>query len=240
MKHPFRSHILPFFPAAAGVVGLLLRLWLFSAIDEKGLLPEKHFADSALCILAAITLGILFLSSRKPEYRAVPKQLPGLAAVSGCLLGAIGLLVTGLDQFGVHGMRFSGIAALACLTGGMILLAMAVLKLFHKKIPFLFPAALTIVLMLDTVAQCQVWGSASQLQEYFFPLMASVFLILSAYHITLRAAGTGKPEQLIFFSQSTLFFCCTCLNTDRWFFYLGLLFWVAAPIYSCVTKEKEA
>ena len=94
--------------------------------------------------------------------------------------------------------------------------------------------------MLDTVAQCQVWGSASQLQEYFFPLMAAVFLILSTYHITLQASGTGKPELLIFFSQSALFFCCTCLTTDRWLFYMGLLFWVAAPIYSCVTKEKEA
>ena len=236
MKHPFRSHILPLFPAAAGVVGLLLRLWLFSAIDEKGLLPARHFADSALYILTALTLAILFLASRKLEHRAVPKQLPGAAAVLGCLLGALALLITGLTPAD-HGVRFSGLSAYACLTGGLILTAMAVLKLFRKKIPFVFPAVLTVSLMLDTIAQCQIWGSASQLQEYFFPLMAAVFLMLSAYHITMRAAGAGKPALLIFFTQSALFFCCTCLNTDRWLLYLGLLFWVAAPIYSCV---KEA
>ena len=240
MKHPFRSHIFPLLPAAAGVIGLLLRLWLFSAIDEKGLLPARHFADSALYILTAITLGILFLSSRKPKFHAVPKQTSRLIAISGCLLGAIGLIVAGFDQSGAHGTRFSGIAALGCFVGGIILLAMAALKLFRKKIPYIFPAVLTASLMLDTVAQCQVWGSASQMQEYFFPLMAAVFLILSAYHITLRTAGIGKPALLIFFSQSALFFCCTCLNTDRWFLYLGLLFWVTTPIFSRVNKKKEA
>ena len=147
------------------------------------------------------------------------------------------MIFTGLSH---QSTRFSGVATAACIAGGLVLLAMAVLKYFKKKIPYGFPAVLTVSFMLDTVAQCQIWGSVSQLQEYFFPLMASVFLILSAYHITLRAAGTGKPKLLMFFSQSAIFFCCTCLNTSRWFLYLGLLCWVAASLYSDIPKQKEA
>lgn len=237
MKHPFRSHILPLFPLAAGMVGLLLRVWLFSTIDEKGLLPVTHFADTALYILTAITLAVLFLLSRNLKPRPVRKSFSRLFAVLGCLLGGIGMILTGLSH---QNARFSGIAVVACIAGGLVLLTMAVLKYFKKTIPYGLPAVLTVSFMLDTIAQCQIWGSASQLQEYFFPLMASVFLVLSAYHITLRAAGTGKPKLLVFFTQSALFFCCTCLNTSRWFLYLGLLFWAAVQLYPCIHKREEA
>lgn len=237
MKQFIRNHILPLFPLATGLVGLLLRVWLFSTIDEKGLLPAKHFADTALYILTAITLAGVFLLSRNQKPKPVCKGFSRLSAVLGCLLGGIGMLLTGLRY---QNVRFSGIAVVACIAGGLMLLAMAMLKYFKKKIPFGFPAVLTVAFMLDTVAQCQIWGAVSQLQEYFFPLMAAVFLILSAYHTTLYAAGTGKPKLLVFFTQSAIFFCCTCLNTNRWLLYLGLLFWVATIRSPVTPKQKEA
>lgn len=240
MKQFLRSHSLPVFPAAAGFLGLLLRLWLFSAIDEKGLLPAKHFADTAVFILTAIVMGILFLITQKPLARPVRKGVPALAGLLGCAMGGIGFLCTGLRNFFAHSSRFSGIAVLAGIAGGLVLLAMAVMKYFRKRVGYGFPAILTVCLMLDTVAQCQVWGAASQLQEYFFPLMASVFLILTAYHATFLAAGRGKPKWLAFFSQGALFFCCTCLNTTHWMLYLGMLFWAAAQLYPCIRKRKEA
>lgn len=240
MKQLLRSHSLPVLPAAAGVLGLLLRIWLFSAIDEKGLLPAKHFADTAVFLLTAIVLGLLFLITRKPMTRPVRKGVPALAGIAGCAMGGIGFLCTGLGNLSAHTARFSGIATLAGIVGGLALLAMAVLKYFRKRAGYGFPAIVTVCLMLDTVAQCQVWGAASQLQEYFFPLMASVFLILTAYHATFLAAGQGKPQQLAFFSQGALFFCCTCLNTIHWMLYLGMLFWAAAQLYPCIRKRKEA
>lgn len=237
MKHPFRAHILPLFPLAAGALGLLLRLWLFSAVDEKGLLPASHFADSALYILTALTLGLLFPVSRSQHPRPIRQRFSRAASVLGCLLGSIGMILTGFSH---QSTRFSGIGAAACIVGGLALLAMAVLKIFRKRISYVFPATLTLALMLDTISQCQSWGSAPQLQEYFFPLMASVFLILSVYHITMHIAGSGKPDLLTFFSQSAVFFCCTCLNISRWFFYLGLLLWIISLQFPCNHKQKEA
>lgn len=240
MKQLLRSRSLPLFPAAAGVLGLLLRLWLFSAIDEKGLLPDRHFADTAVFLLTAVVLGLLFLITRKPMSRPVRKGVPALAGILGCALGGIGFLCTGLRNFSAYSARFSGIAVLAGIVGGLVLLAMAVLKYFRKRVHYGFPAILTVCLMLDTAAQCQVWGAASQLQEYFFPLMASIFLILTAYHATFLAARRGKPKWLAFFSQGALFFSCTCLNTTHWTLYLGMLFWAASQLYPCIRKRKEA
>ena len=237
MKQFIRNHILPLFPLAAGIMGLLLRVWLFSTIDEKGLLPAKHFADTSLYILTAVTLAGVFLLSRNQKFKPVGKDFCRFSMALGCLLGGIGIIFTGLRY---QNARFSGIAVVACLIGGLVLLAMAVLKCFNKKIPYSLPAILTASFMLDTVAQCQIWGAVSQLQEYFFPLMAAVFLILSAYHTTLYAAGTGKSKLLVFFTQSAIFFCCTCLNTSRWPLYLGLLFWVTASRYCVTHKQKEA
>ena len=240
MKQPFRSNLLPIFPAAAGILGLCLRLWLFSMIDEKGLLPAKHFADAALYILAAITLAVLYLAARELTPRRIGKQFYHLSGILGCLLGGIGMILTGIGQFPAGSARLSGVAAIAGIVGGIVLLGMTVLKFFRKRVSYGFYVVFTVCMMIDTVAQCQTWGSASQLQEYFFPLMASIFLILSAYHTTFLAAGQGKPHLLVFFSQGALFFCCVCLNTPRWPLYLGMLFWAAAQLYPHIRKRKEA
>lgn len=238
MKHPFRSHILPHFTVGAGVIGLVLRFWLFSAIDEKGLLPVGHPLDSILYILTALTLGILFLATREPIPRKVkPNQQRFLGALA-YVLGGLGLICDCLMQFSGVTVRLAGVAMIGGIAGGIVMFCIAVLLLLGKKIPYPLCAALTVVLMLDTVAQCQVWGSEPQLQAYFFPLMASICLILSSYQATTLAAGQGKLRLLAFFSQSALFFCCLSLNTAQWPLYLGMLLWAAVQLYPCITRKE--
>jgi len=108
MKNPFRFSILPFFTMGAGGLGLALRLWLFSATDEKGLLPAGHAADYALYILTALTLGILFLATRELKPRRISKAFFRLSGTIAHLLGGLGLiiyavhiLVTGTARLGL-------------------------------------------------------------------------------------------------------------------------------------------
>lgn len=239
MKHPFRSNLLPVFPAATGILGLLLRIWLFSAIDENGLLPAKHAADSGLFILTAITLGVVFLATRNLEDCRIPKGFLHLSGILGCALGGAGLFWVGFDAFSHGSARFSHISAIICVIGGLVLLSMAVLLFLRKRIPFGFSAVLTVCLMVNTVVQCQVWGTCPQLQEYFFPLMASIFLVLSAYQATCLAADRPNGNLLAFFSQGAVFFCCVCLRDAQWPLYLGMLFWAAAQLYPCVYEKRR-
>lgn len=240
MKHPFRSNILPFFTMGAGGLGLALRFWLFSATDEKGLLPTAHPADALLYILTALTLGILFLATRQLTPRRVNKKLQGWFSAAAYALGGLGLILTAILDMSGSAAKLALVATIASLLGGLVMFFMATLKFFRKKLPYWLPACLTVVLMLDTVTQCQVWGAVPQLQEYLFPLLASVFLILSAYYKTALAARQGNLQLLAFFSQGALFFCCLSLNTSQWPLYFGMMFWAAAQLYPCIRTKKEA
>lgn len=240
MKHPFHSNILPLFTMGAGGLGLALRIWLFSQVDEKGLLPLHHPADIALYILTALVLGLLFLASRTLKPRRVSKKVMGLAGACAYALGGLGLILAAVLELAGSTARLALVATAASILGGLAMFYMAALKYFRKRLPYWLPAVLTVVLMVDTVAQCQVWGAVPQLQEYFFPLLASVFLILTAYHKTMLTAKQGKPKQLAFFSQAALFLCCLSLNTAQWPLYFGMLLWAAVQIYPCILMKKEA
>jgi len=239
MKHPFRSHILPYFTIGAGILGLVLRIWLFSATDEKGLLPAGHFADHALFILTALVLLILFLSTRKLTPRHVSKAFIRYANGVTCVLGGFGLIFSAIFHLAGSSARLALLATAASFIGGLVMLAMAALSFFRKRIHYGMPAIVTVVLMLDAVTQCQVWGSVPQLQLYFFPLLASVFLILTAYYKTTFAARRPKPRQLAFCSQCALYFCFLSLNSSQWMLYLGMLFWAAFQIYPCTLMKKK-
>lgn len=236
MKHPFRSHILPLFTMGAGGLGLALRIWLFSAIDDKGLLPIGHPADYALYILTAITLGVLYRATQKPELRHTEAHL---IQVCGCAAGGLGLILSAALKLSGIPTRLAYVSVIVTLIGGLVLLRMAVLKFSRKALPYPLPAILTAVLMVNTVAQCRAWGAEPQLQVYFFPLLASVFLILSAYHKTIWTAKAENARLLIFFSQGALFFCCLSLNTPQWLFYLGMLCWAAVQLDPCIHPNKE-
>lgn len=238
MKYPFQSHILPFFTMGAGGFGLALRIWLFSAIDEKGLLPSGHPAEYALYILTALALGILYLSTR--ELKPTHGKAPHLFSACAYAAGGLGLILSAVPNLAGSTARLAHVAMAASLVGGLAMLYMAGLKYFHKRLPYPLPAALTVVLMLNTVAQCQVWGAEPQLQVYCFPLLAYIFLILSAYYKTAFTVKQKDAKLLAFFSQGALFFCCLSLNTAQWPFFFGMLCWAAAQLIPCTCTKKEA
>lgn len=240
MKHPFHSHILPFFTMGAGGLGLVLRLWLFSKMDENSLLPAGHLADVGLYLLSALTLGILFLATRELKPRRIHKQFLRVSGGSAYLIGGLSLILTALLKLPTTNAKLAWLAVVATFAGGLAMFFMAALKFARKRLPYWLPAILTVVLMLNTVTQCQTWGAVPQLQIYFFPLLASIFLILTAYHKTVFAANQTGVKLLAFFSQSALYFCCLSLNADQWPLYMGMMFWAAVQIYPCILTKKES
>lgn len=239
MKSPFHSHILPRFAFVSGFFGLLLQIWLFSATDEKGLLPAKHFADYASFILTAVTIAVIFLATRTLTPRQKHKRTIRNYNLFAYVAGGLGLILNAVFTLIKSPVRLALVATLASLLGGIVMFLMAYLYKVNKRFSYLLPAAVTVVLMLDAVAQCQVWGSLPQLQEYFFPLMASIFLILTSYERTLFSARKPRPKVLAFYSQTSVFFCIISLNSQQWLLYLGMLFWAAAQIYPCTAIKKK-
>ena len=233
MKHPFRFSILPYFTMGAGGIGLCLRLWLYSAIDEKGLLPFRHPADILLYVLSALTIGVLFLATRELCHTPYRRSFRRIAETAGNLLGAISLLLYALlNKQGV-------LVNIVCFIGMFLLLLAALFSLKKKVMPYQLGVAITVVLMVFTVTQCRAWGAIPQIQHYVFPLLASVFLILTAYHRTKLLAKQNTRTNLAFFSQCALFLCCLSLNTNP-ILYFGVACWAAVQLFSCYQPKKES
>ena len=239
MKNDFRFPVLPCISVAAGAAGLALRIWLFSSIDEKGLLPLSHPADAALYILAALTLGVLFLLRNKQPLPTVHSASYRFAGAFGCLLGALGFLWCAAANILMPAAKLATVAVVGCVIGGIALSVCAVGYFRKKESPYWLYALVTLALMLQTISQCQVWGAVSQLQEYFFPLMAAVFLILAGYYRAALASGTGKYIHLVFFSQAAAFFCLPCLLNNRPF-YIGLAVWAITQAFCSIPSAKES
>lgn len=240
MKHLFRLSYLPFFTAGAGIFGFILRLWLFAAIDEKGLLPARHIACTLLYLLSALVLAVAFLSTRKSSAIPFPRKTMRIPHALAYAFTGIMMLITFFQGVTLSAVSLAKLATLVCACSAILSLITAFLIWTGKPVIYPFPALFTVSLILITVALCQVWGAEPQLQIYFFPLLASVFSILTAYQATTLAAGQPKRRLLAFFSQSALFFCCLSLNTYQWPLYLGLAFWAAAQVIPCYRYKKES
>ena len=235
MKLSFPAFLRPLLPAVCGALGLILRLRLDAATDAKGLLPDPHPVNTALYILAALTLGSLLLLYKSTP-TATKKAPPALAAWT-CIAAGIGLLACAYYHVTISTIQLAPLAAVASFLGALTFFAAAAMKFHRLAPPYWIYALITMILMVNTVAQCQVWGALPQLQEYFYPLLAAVFCILTFYHKTLVAAGRDKSRPMAFFSQGAMFFSFASLNTPQWPMLLGLLIWVTVQTIPFQGKE---
>ncbi len=241
MKKIFKPTLLPLFTLIAGIIGFGLRLWLFlTGVDERGLLPANHIAGILSFVLAAIVLVVLALCvhSLNPlgNYNKLfPAWIWGgigcVAAAAGILYVDIRDLIAQPDIITVVTLVFGLIAAAA-------LLILGYCRWKGKHPSFWLQAALTVYFMLHLVSQYRLWSSESQLQVYFFPLLASVFLMLTTYHgAVLDAEKNGSRRWYVFCNQAALFFCCLSLQKASWPFYLAMAIWMGTGLCSLKTPK---
>lgn len=234
MKNSLKPAILPWFTLGCGGLGLALRLWLYASADKKGLLAAGHPAATLLLILTALTLAALFLCVRplKPIGKYTRLFPPGMGRAVGCAAGALGILAGAIHQYGSHGgfihlfTLIVGVFAAICLgkTGRN--------RLQGSRPSFLLHTAVTVFFILYAVCNCRVWGAEPQLQEYFFSLLACIFLMLTGYYLSVLDTRKASRRWLVFSNQAALFFCCLSLNGENRMFYLGMLLWLALDLCS--------
>lgn len=225
---------LPWITMIAGLAGLALRLWLFTGMDEKGLLPDGHIAGILCFVLSALVIVLAFLCTR--PLKPIPNHGLLFPASSlrcvGCFAGAAGTLYAAITEF------FSGGGVLPLVTATMGLIATGCLglvgffRLKGLRPSFLFHSAATAFLMFYTVCQCRYWSAEPQLQVYFFPLLGSVFLMLTGYYHAVLALQKGSRRWFLFCSQCALFFCLLSLNDRSWPFYLCMALWLLLDVCS--------
>lgn len=218
-----KTKYLPILTLICGLTGLALRMWLLnSGVDAKGLLITTHPANVASYLLTALFLLVLLLAVRPLNAVSSYKKLypPSAFALVGCILAAAGIALSAVYEIL---QRRDLIAMLTLAVGLLAAVSLVLMGIGRKKggrPNYLLHACLCVYLMLHLINQYRLWSSDPQLQLYFFPLLASVFLMLSAYHGTVLSSQKGSRRWYVFCNQAALFFCCLSLAGSAWFYYL--------------------
>ena len=237
MKKCLQPKYVPLLALCGGVLGFFLRLWLFSTgVDEKGLLRQDHPAAAMVFILTGLVLLGIYLCLRpltgQGTYRRIFPRSP-LAAI-GCWVGAIGILITDIVELASAADSITFLSGLFGIAAAGCLVVLGWCRWNGARPNHLLHGIVTVYLLLHLVSQYRLWSAESQLQVYFFQLLASLFLMLSTYHRTTLDAGKGSRRQFLFFQFGALFFCCMALFGETPLFYLTLAVW--AGTVDCFLK----
>ena len=126
----------------------------------------------------------------------------------------------------------AGIAACACLlfTG----------YCHYKGIQtnFRFYGIITIFMILRAVSVCRNWNTETQVIVYFFPLLASVFLVLCTYYHTVLVFKKGNSRKFVFTNQAALFCCWLAAPADP-VFYLTMCVYLGFDLCALQVRKKH-
>ena len=210
MKLSVKPELLKLFAAAAGVLGLLLYMVLYTTgMDEEGLLIPGHWAGIALTVLTPLVLTAVVLLTRgidgSDDYRAAHPASTvrgagcfGLAAVLGITAWKDWCSDTALDML-------MGILMFAAAAG---LLYVGVCRVAEAKPLFLGNAAVCACFAIRMVWQYQFWSSDPQLLDYVYLLCAYGALMLIAYQQAAFDVGMGNHRGLWALSLAAVYLCC--------------------------------
>ena len=100
MNERTQTHILPAAAAGAGILGLLLEVWLlYFSRDDRGLIIPHHPASLLLWVLTLGVIAALFLLTRKvhPRVRSYVRTFPasrmGFAGAVAAAAGIVALVL---------------------------------------------------------------------------------------------------------------------------------------------------
>lgn len=220
---------LPLYVLAAGGVGLLLRIWLLAGTDEKGFLVSNPVATVLLWVVAIGVPVALFLLTRalteakKYNFNFPPSPI----AAIGTWLGALSIFIHSILSFP------SSLDAIDVISGIFGILSAAALGLAGmcrrsgRRPNFLLHCAVAVYLMLRLICQYRHWSADPQVLDYCFSILATVSLMLAAYHRAAFDMGAGDRRNYAFFCMSCGFFCCMSLvGWEDILYYLGIGAWM--------------
>ena len=236
MKNKMFLRWLPVLTAGLGLVGLGLRQWLYAAaLDEKELLVLWH---PLAILLWAVTAGVVVmvpLCLRGTEnLRGYHRNFPhGLSSALGCFALA---LVMGLELLlsfrGVSPTeRILGLAA----AGGLILVGAE--RLQKKRPSPLAHGLVCVYFAVHLISQYRAWSGCPQLEDYIFPMLAGVGLMLFAYQQTAFDGGYGCRKVQLGTGMLTVYFCLVALSEDLFLYGAGAA-WVLSNL--CCTRDEPA
>lgn len=198
-----------------------MQIVLFTTgVDEKGLLvtgslPEICSWVITGCALIILLLGIRSLGGIPGGNRLFP---PSVFAAIGTCVGAGGIGWAAIRFLLSANTPFHMVCAIAGFVCVLCLAALAYCRWKGQAITLL--ARLPMILFFSVYALCQyrVWSASTQLMEYAFPMLATVYLLLTSYHRAALEVRVNGRRSYVFCNLAALFFSLLAVPHDPAFF----------------------
>ena len=221
-----KSKHLSGFVALAGFLCLVMQKLLFAKMDARGLLPSGHpisyiIAGSVLAVV--LVLVVYLLKGSNGDYR-IYINLP-LQAV-GCFAAAIGQIYWAFSANEGKLFLILKLAAAVCF------LVVAYYRLQKKKPPLIALAGICMALMVLCFGQYRIWSRYTQLQEYLFPALSALFLVLYSLECCTMELPQRNCKKALIFNQAALFSTIACFNYELWPYYLAMFLWLASGLFA--------
>lgn len=217
---------LPWITLIFGAIGLLLRAWQLTTENDRGFIVRGHISGILLFILTAAFLVLLLIAVR-PLEQANKYGFNFPASTSGAIGTLIAALIFGLTNFlglftaGNTVMELLGILSAVAL----VFVARCRWKGLHPST--LFHIVVCLWLVVKLLGLYRQWSADPQIQDYCYPLLAMVCLMLTTYQRATFDANFGKRKLYTLFNLAGVYFCCLSVAgpEDIWF-YMGAVCWL--------------
>ncbi len=227
MKFVRRPRWIPLLSLLAGGAGFGLQLWLVATgTDYKGLLMESHPAIlplTILCVAFPLLLGLLIFLL---PFKTVPlhsSPLGGPIAAAG-----IGIsLLFGLFPDG----------SILSILGWASVVALLLLPNYQHKHAFWLCGIFTAFFLALPISLYRQWSIETQVLNFYAPLLASLFLLLTSYYRSAETAGLFYNKRFLFFGCCSIFFCGIAAAGELWIFSVTMLFWTAVEVFTVFPKK---
>ena len=230
MKKILRPANLIWLVLGGGMIGLLLRLWLFGTrAEETGLLTASHPAEFLLWIVtAAVIAAIVWCTKDLKQGTKYHFNFPAspLGAL-GCALAAAGIGIISVAEWITYLDTLTAISSVLGVLSASALVFLAKNRQEGRRQNVLYHVVICIYLMLRLVSQYRHWSGDPQLMDYCFQLLASVCLLLAVYQNAAFDVRQGNRKLHTMFHLGAVYFSCLSLvNVGDAVFYLGTGIWM--------------
>ncbi len=243
MKRSLTNQILPWLAPVFGSLAMAA-MWAVHTFgtDSKGLILPFHISAIIVWILTVAMAGsLLFLLRDMEDTSGYRRLFPDSRwAAVGTLVAGISILATVVESLTAMDEPVRIVSGLLKIIAGIALIYLAWCRWKNVRGSFLAWAAAAAYMLLRIMFEYRTWSMEPQLLRYFFPLLASVSMVLAMYHRTAFAVKMGSRTQFLFFSQFGAFCCLAALPGTPAPFYVGMALWALTDRCSLkVVKAKS-
>ena len=230
---------LSFLAAGLGILAAGLRLgYTLFGRDAKDLLILWHPLDLLIWAVTIAMVVLTVLAVRKTDLsdRYEDNFGPSAYAAIGCTALTGGILSAAMADLGA----FSRLEVIRCWLGLLsapALFWLGICRIQGKRPFFGFHALPCLYLTIHTVSHYQAWCARPLVQDFFFPMAASILLALFAYCQAAFDVDLGKGKTRLSVGLLGSFACLAASVSEDMTLYLGGALWMLTSL--CPSAKPE-